>query len=271
MNFTNKITSRENQKLKHARKVRDGKIAGLVFVEGIRQCEEILRSRIRIFECFYADKLTADRRFKELLDKISGAGIPITLVEPKIFDSIADTKNSQGIVIIAEKPETNQASFEQKLSVAEIDLIVFLSEINNPSNLGAILRTAEAAGANGVIVSTNSTDAFSAKSARSALGANFRLPIWANAETERVIEWAKEKKLVTTAADINGAKEYSEIDWKIPRLLIFGSEAHGLHESHKSRIEEIVHISMENAVESLNLAVSCGIILFEAKRQRKSE
>jgi len=145
--------------------------------------------------------------------------------------------------------------------------VLFLSEINNPSNLGAILRTAEAVGVNGVIISENSADAFSAKSARSAMGANFRLTVRENANLKDVLLWAKKKNLVTTAADINTKNAYTQIDWKIPRLLIFGSEAHGLSVEDLKMIEEAIYVPMENGVESLNLAVSCGIILFEAKRQ----
>jgi TrmH family RNA methyltransferase len=146
--------------------------------------------------------------------------------------------------------------------------VIFLFEINNPSNLGAIFRTAEAAGAAGVIISAKSAAAFSPKAMRAALGANLRLPIWENARFEQVLIWASETKAITTAADINAVKKYTEIDWNQPRLLIFGSEAHGLSENARTSIEELIYIPMQNDVESLNLAVSCGIILFEAHRQR---
>nr|HQU85298.1 RNA methyltransferase [Pyrinomonadaceae bacterium] len=186
----------------------------------------------------------------------------INSVENKLFQTIADTHNSQGIVVIAEKPKN---SFDE---LPMSNHFIFLHEINNPSNLGAILRTAEAAGINGIIISKNSTDVFSPKAIRASMGSVFRLPIWEKAEFEEVLSWAKLKKLMTTAADIKAENTIWETDWKQKRLIIFGSEADGLSEEKLSKIDEMIYVPMENAVESLNLAVSCGVILFEAKRQR---
>ena len=184
----------------------------------------------------------------------------------KIFRSIADTEQPQGIVLIAKRPKTSIENIESRITSALLPIVIFLKEINNPSNLGAILRTAEAAGVAGVIVSKNSADVFSPKALRGAMGASFRLPVWDNAGFDEVLRWAK-RKLVTTAADVSVSAGYTQIDWKTPRLLIFGSEAHGLNPSELEQINEMITIPMENAVESLNLAVSAGIILFEAKRQ----
>ena len=267
-----RITSRENQKLKYARGVREGKIKDAVFVEGARHVEEVLRSKAMIIECFYDETFSGTERGDKLIDKITTQTRKVSVVENRIFPSVAATNTPQGIVLIVQKPLTTEENFSRQVQQTkrQDSPIVFLSEINNPSNLGAILRTAEAAGAAGIIVSTKSADAFSPKSTRSALGANLRLPIWENAEFDAVLDWANEKKLVTTAADINARKKYMEIDWTVPRLVIFGSEAHGLSESARAQIEELVYVPMENDVESLNLAVSCGIILFEARRQSVS-
>ncbi|MBA2738002.1 MAG: RNA methyltransferase [Pyrinomonadaceae bacterium] len=264
-----KITSRDNQKLKYVRKVRDGKIKDAVFVEGVRLGEEVLRSNLTINECFFCGGFTENKRGRELINTISEAAENISEIEKTIFPTLADTKTSQGIILIVEKPLTTKENFESRFDgfSLEFPIVLFLSEINNPSNLGAILRTAEAVGVKSVIISENSADAFSPKSARSALGANLRLTVRENANLKDVLIWAKKKNLVTTAADINAKSSYTEIDWKFPRLLIFGSEAHGLSVEDLKMIEKTIYVPMENGVESLNLAVSCGIILFEAKRQ----
>ena len=269
MKAMRKITSRDNQKLKYARKLRDGVIKDAVFVEGVRLGEEVLRSNLIINECFFCDGFTENKRGRELIKTISETTENISEIEKTIFQTIADTKTSQGIVLIVEKPNTTKENFELKFKdfSPEFPIVLFLSEINNPANLGAILRTAEAVGVNGVIISENSADAFSPKSARSAMGANLRLTIRENANLTDVLIWAKKKNLVTTAADINAENAYTKIDWKIPRLLIFGSEAHGLSVGDLKMIGDTIYVPMENGVESLNLAVSCGIILFEAKRQ----
>ena len=99
------------------------------------------------------------------------------------------------------------------------------------------------------------------------MGSTFRLPIWTDNEFDEALEWANDNRLITTATGTSSAKHYTAIDWRKPRLLVFGSEAHGLTRSQMAPLNEIVTIPMENRVESLNLGVSAGVILFEAKRQ----
>jgi TrmH family RNA methyltransferase len=252
------ITSRDNAKLKFARRVRDGKESDLIFIEGVRLAEEAVRSGIEITEVFVADTASA----LEKASSIIGKRFEASKVAAKAFDSITDTENSQGIVILARRPET--------LETVDFSagIVVFLHEINNPSNLGAIIRTAEAAGVSAVIISVGSTDAFSPKTIRSSMGSCFRLPIIEGMTFDAALDLAIEHKLIATAADIGAKRSYLEVDWNRPRLLIFGSEAHGLSEIELSKVERPISIPMADSVESLNLAVSAGIILFEAKRQR---
>ena len=263
-----KITSRDNQRFKQARKVRDGNSENLIFVEGLRLCEEALRSNLQINEIFFTGNLSKTQRGEALLAEVSTENITAAEVSEKIFNSLADTKTSQGIIFICQKPETSLSRIEYALEKnrTEFPLIVLLHRINNPSNLGAILRTCEAAGVSGVILTGNSADAFSPKALRGAMGASFRLPIWEKADFFEAVSRAKAKNFTSVCADINAKKSYLEIDWKKPRLLIFGSEAHGLSPEERAIVDESLIIPMANEVESLNLAVSCGVILFEAKR-----
>ncbi len=259
------ITARDNQKLKFARKVRDGREPGFIFLEGVRLAGEAKRAVLEIEDVFISEELEAKGSD---LHGFTASKEP-AIVADRIFDSITDTKNSQGIVIIAKRPVTSIEQIEAAIANGDsgIPVVIFLSKINNPSNLGAILRTAEAAGAKGVVVSEGSADVFSAKSLRSAMGSSLRLPVWENAGFDETILWAGKQGLVTTAADIGGNVAYTEIDWRTPRLLVFGSEAHGLSDAERESIEQTIKIPMENEVESLNLAVSAGIILFEVVRQ----
>ena len=263
-----KITSRENAKLKLARKVRDGREPDLIFVEGVRLAEEVLRSETRVVEVFVSENFKRHERAAQLLSAFQDKTCSIAEVSESLLQTIADTKTSQGIILICEKPATSRENFETRFSPENnLPVVVLLHEVNNPSNLGAILRTAEAVNVSGIIISKNSADAFSPKSLRASMGAGLRLYIWTNAEFDEVLEWSRGKKLISTAADINSEKSYTEIDWTKPRLLVFGSEAHGLEAADFQKIDEGLIIPMENGVESLNLAVSCGIILFEARRQ----
>ena len=257
------ITSRDNQRLTNARKVRDGKSRDQIFIEGRRLSVEALRSDLIIEECL----LTESFRGPEFADKIAGRASKIARLPDRIFASIADTEQSQGIVLLASRPQSNSAQIESNLINDSLPLVIFLNEINNPANLGAIIRTAEAAGVAGVVTSTNSVDVFSPKALRASMGSSFRMPIWENVDFDEILAWSRERALTPTAADISAKCAYIDIDWKIPRLLVFGSEAHGLDESDLKTIEQTILIPMENGVESLNVGVSAGILLFEAKRQ----
>ena len=261
-----KITSRDNQRLKFARRVRDGIEDDLIYVEGARLAEEVLHSNLKISDVLFTESYSQTERggsFLQTIENFNSAE-----VSQNIFDSISDTKNSQGIIVICEKPPTGKSFIERNLSANEnLPLVILLHQINNPANLGAILRTCEAVNIAGVILTTNSADAFSPKALRGAMGASLRLPIWMGADFFEVLDWARTKDLISVSADVNAARSYLEIDWIKPRLLIFGSEAHGLSAKEKETIDESLLIPMENKVESLNLAVSCGVILFEAKRQ----
>jgi TrmH family RNA methyltransferase len=261
-----KITSRDNQKIKITRKIRDGLIENFIFIEGLRLAGEVLRSNLKISDVFFSESFANSERGKTFLQ--NAPNINLTEVSDKVFDSLSDTKNSQGIIVICEKPQTDKQFIEKNLSAkTQLPLVVLLHQINNPTNLGAILRTCEAVNVSGVILTKNSADVFSPKALRGAMGASLRLPILTNADFYKVLDWAKEKNLISVCADVNAKKSDLEIDWKMPRLLIFGSEAHGLSAEERENIDESLLIPMENDVESLNLAVSCGVILFEAKRQ----
>ena len=261
-----KITSRDNQRLKFARRVRDGGIENLIFVEGARLAEEVLRSNLKISDVLYTESYAATERGRAFLKR--SQNFNCAEVSPNVFASLAETKTSQGIIVVCEKPTTGKHSIETNLSSEiKLPLVVLLHQTNNPANLGAILRTAEATNIAGVIITANSADAFSPKSLRGAMGASFRLALWTNADFYEAAEWAKKKNLTSLCADINAEKSYLEVDWQTPRLLVFGSEAHGLSQSEREAIDENLLIPMDNGVESLNLAVACGVILFEAKRQ----
>ncbi len=268
MNEMPKILSRDNAKLVMARKVRDGKIDDMIFLEGLRLAEEAIRSTLDFSECFITAAFAKTERGREMITALGTRGERISEVADSLFQSIADTKNSQGIILLAERPRKGLKSIEKNINDASSALVVFLEEVNDPSNLGAVFRTAEAAGVAGVVVSKGSADVFAPKALRAAMGASLRIPVWENADLADGILWSRDLGLRTTATDISARIEYTELDWTVPRLVVFGSEAHGLRREALDMVDDIVLIPMQNGVESLNLAVSAGIILFEAVRQK---
>lgn len=258
MNEAEVITSRDNVNLKLARAVRDGRDHSLIFIEGARLFEEAIRSRLDIQHVLISSDVSRSVKLAELL---SYQRAKLLKVATRLFDSIADTTNSQGVIALARKPQSDRESLGE-------GIVVLLHGVNNPANLGAVVRSAEASGASGLITTIGSADAFSPKALRASMGSAFRLPIVERHDLSDAIAWARGRGLVSTAADVSGTISYSDVDWNVPRLVVFGSEAHGLNERELALIDEKICIPMENEVESLNLAVSSGIILFEARRQR---
>jgi len=258
------VTSRDNSRLKEARRVRDGRQRDKIFVEGVRLLEEAVRSQIEI-DCLFVSN-EAPARVAELV-QAAGAR-EIYELGRSAFDSISDTVSSQGILGLAQRPpESGRESIEQALLTAPLPLVIFLLQTNNPSNLGAIVRTAEAAGTAGVIVSSGSADPFSPKALRAAMGSSFRFPIWQDADFDEALEWAAENRLQTVATERGADRSYISMDWKQRCMLVMGSEAHGLSDEEARRVDLRVSIPIESSVESLNLAVACGVIVFEARRQ----
>ncbi len=256
-----RITSRENRRLIHARKVRDGRERSQMFIEGRRLAEEAIRSEIIIDEGFVAEGFEGS----DILNVLSERGIAISNLPGPLFRSIAATEEPQGIVLLAQRPNNPVDDFN--LGGSTLPLFLFLKEVNNPANLGAILRSAEAAGVGGIFVSKNSADVFSPKALRASMGSAFRTRITVNSELTEVLDRARAEGLECLAVDSSGKNNYLQVDWTRPHLLIFGSEAHGISESERNLIGREISIPMENSVESLNLAVAAGVVLFEAKRQ----
>ena len=144
-----KITSRDNSLLRHAREVRDGKAPDSIFVEGLRLCEEARRSNLKIEAIIYSEHIAKKDRAANVIHELESVAAKSASVSEKLLESISYTKTPQGIVVIAARPQLTETQF--KATQPKNPLLVILHGINNPVNVGAILRTGEAAGATGVM------------------------------------------------------------------------------------------------------------------------
>jgi TrmH family RNA methyltransferase len=262
------ITSRDNSLVKHARAVREGKFREQIFIEGLRLCEEAAEALIAdgIKDVICTERFAQDQRGAGLLKALTSAGKRAALVSEAVFASISDTKTPQGIVLLASRPNTNRSALLK--SPDELPLLVVLHKISNPSNAGAILRTMEAAGAKGVILTEGSTDIFSPRALRGAMGSSFRLPIWTGASFDEALAFCREQGIRTICTDLRAERAHTEIDWTTASALIVGAEATGLERTEIAMADEALKIPMRAPVESLNVAVAVGIVLYEAARQR---
>lgn len=261
------ITSRSNQHVQHGRAVREGKFAGLVFVEGPRLAEDVQRAGARITDLFLTRKFADENlRGSQLIQAANETGAAIHLVSPGVMESLADTRSPAGIIMLVNRPETGPQRLMKQAGAAP--LLVIGHRINNPANAGAVLRTAEAAGASGVILTKDTADIFAPKGLRGAMGSSFRLPLWTGADLASAIEWCQTNGIITVATDAKAPVNHFEFDWTRPSALILGAEGTGLDPGEIAAAEVTVRIPMQMPVESLNVAVAGGIILYEARRQR---
>lgn len=260
------ITSRDNSLLRQVRAVRDGKADDLIFIEGLRLCEEAQRSKLQLEAVVVSEELLRKERVAAAIAELSKASKRVAAVSEKLLGSISYTKTPQGIIVLAQRPEASEARLAAQLG--STPLLVVLHQINNPVNVGAILRTAEAAGATGVITTRNTSDPFSPKSLRGAMGSAFRLPLWGGIDYSEVIEWCRRRKIITVCADVEATNSYLEIDWTGSRALILGPESTGFTPEELRQADQRVSIPMKGDAESLNVSVAAGIFLFEATRQR---
>ena len=261
-----RITSRDNSLLRRARAARDGKDRDFIFIEGLRLSEEALKSGLQIEALIYSDEIVKKPRAAVVIDGLGKVATKAASVSEKLLESISYTKTPQGLVVLARRPAATAREFDARQP--EAPLIVVMHGINNPVNVGAILRAAEAAGVTGVMTTTRTADALSPRSLRGAMGSAFRLPLWQEIAFAEAISWCREHQVRTFCAAVSGGDSYTSVDWRRPSALVLGPESTGLAREEIALTDGSVRIPMKGATESLNVAVAAGVILFEASRQR---
>ncbi|HEY7181755.1 MAG TPA: RNA methyltransferase [Blastocatellia bacterium] len=260
------ITSLSNERLKHARRVRDGREPDLIFVEGERLIEECLQSGLKLTACFHEPDPTA--RAQKIIAEMAGRGCPLYAANRAALETVSDTANTQGLIAIAERPRSDfDCALQARDGVAP--LLVCLDSAQDPGNFGSVVRTAEAAGASGVVATKGSVDAFAPKTLRSSMGSAFRLPIVTGIEGEALALASGAAKLRMVATTAGGETIYSAYDWSRPTMVVFGNEARGVGRELLERCDERLRIPLSAPVESLNMAAAAAVILFEAARQRR--
>lgn len=266
------ITSKQNERVRRARAVRDGREESeLIFIEGLRLCEEAARANgLIITEAFHTariERIERDERGRALLESIAHRGVRSTPVSDEVFASLSDTKTPQGVALIAVRPPSDFESFNARIKNQNA-IIVALNAVNNPANAGSIMRAAEAAGVAGIIATTHTVNLFSPKTLRGAMGSNFRLPCWTGATLAELSRFCRDLNYRTVMLDANASASYLELDWTLPRVVIVGREARGFDASELLTADDVISIPMNAPVESLNVAVALGIVMYEARRQR---
>ncbi len=187
-------------------------------------------------------------------------------VTPEVFTKISDTVTPQGMLAVVRMPEY---SVDEILNTDRQQLILLLEDIQDPGNLGTMLRTAEAAGADGVIMSRNTADVFNPKVVRSTMSAVFRVPFAYTDDMIQTVRQLQEKGTKVFAACLEDSEDYAETDYLKSCAVLIGNEGSGLKKETAAAADRRVVIPMKGEIESLNAAVSAAVIMFEAQRQRR--
>ncbi len=253
------ITSSSNERVKHARRVREGRERDLIFVEGERLVAECVASGLKIHACFTAEAPPSSQH--NLLNTLS---CPVFTLAQTVLESLGDTMSTQGIIVIAERPFPTL----DRLFDGTAPLVLGLDRVQDPGNLGTLVRTAEAAGANGLFSFAGSADAFAPKTLRSSMGSAFRLPLLPDVSGLGAIETCRARGLKPVVATGEASLSHYEYDWRQPTFLILGNEGRGASAEIMSACDARVRIPLHAPVESLNVAAAGAAILFEAVRQR---
>lgn len=263
------ITSLQNQLVKRIvnlkqKKYRDKE--NLFIAEGVRLVEDVLKSKADVKYCFYVKSALENNRVVGIINSFNSAQIRLYEVSLAVYEKMSETNDPQGIMIVVQK---NNYKLDELLTINNQFLII-LDNLQDPGNIGTIIRTAEAAGCNGIIMTKGCADIYSGKTVRSTMGAMFRLPIVDNVCYDEILSFLKEKNIEIFSTEIvNGVEFYNE-NYKKSLALIFGNEGNGISDELLSKVEKKIYIPMAGASESLNVGVAAGIIMYEVFRQRNS-
>jgi len=274
-----KITSRQNPLVKRFRRVRAMSERQHVFLEGVRLIEDAINTGARFESVAFTAELESSEPGAALLDSLRRVQCRGALVSKQVMEAIADTQTPQGVAAIVSRPYLEL----DDLFSNSPDLLVIADELQDPGNLGTIIRTAEAAGANGLITTRYTVDPFNDKAIRASMGSALRLPVVTGASRSDIAARCRHHKIkmiasratpghalgvIEDAARTERVKLCTEVDMTVPIALIVGREATGIPESAQGDADEFVHIPMAKGVESLNVAAATAILLYEAGRQR---
>jgi len=214
-----------------------------------------------------------DTRIEEIVRLARERGVSVRFEDRGQLDRLANTRDHQGVVAIAASRAAGTLEdilVQANKSKDQVGLIVLLDGVEDPHNLGAVIRTALAAGAHGVVIPERRATGLTDTVARSSAGAHAQLPEAKVTNLVRAMEDLKEAGYWLVGLDEQGDKNYTEVDYSSPTGIVMGSEGKGLHDLTRKRCDFVVSLPTSGPVKSLNVSVATGVVLFEAIRQRHS-
>ncbi len=263
----NIITSVQNARIKHVAALQQKsslrREEGLFVVEGQREIEHCIACGYEIVEVFTVDGV------QFTVDGLQFTGdYPVTRVSPQVYEKMAYRGSTEGLIAIAKVKDHSILSVNRKLSTVNNPLVIVLESVEKPGNLGAILRTAEAAGVDAVIVCDPLTDLYNPNLIRASIGGVFCVPT-AVCTSQECIAFLKEHKVCILTAQLQDSYEYYDYDMRQATAIVMGTESTGLTPQWREAADAHIRIPMLGRLDSLNVSVSAAILMYEAVRQRK--
>jgi RNA methyltransferase, TrmH family len=260
-----KIISLQNPRIKniiHLAKARERKDQNIFVIEGFREISMAHSSGFEIRELYFSKEVGLQTYPDELIRKMPGS-VKITEISKMVFEKIAYRENSDGLIALATptyiKPE--------QLRLSDNPLLLVLESVEKPGNLGAILRTSDAAQLDAIIVCDPQTDIYNPNVIRSSLGCIFTQQV-ATCTSAEALAFLHKKGIKSYAAALTAAAYYHQTDFTVPSAIVMGTEANGLTDIWLKGADAQIKIPMSGKVDSLNVSTSTAILAFEAKRQR---
>jgi 23S rRNA (guanosine2251-2'-O)-methyltransferase len=238
-------------------------------IYGINSVTEALKARGRTFAWVGMAKERHDIRLQRLIEDCRRLSVPVRFLPRTELDQMAGTATHQGVVAVTSAKQYNDLDDVIEGKRGHYSLLVVLDGVEDPHNLGAILRTADAAGANGVIIPERRAAGVSGTVTKASAGASEHLPIAKVTNIARTVEELKSRNIWTVGLDERGKQTYDQLDYNMDCALVVGAEGKGLHDLVKKKCDFLVSIPMLGKVPSLNVSVAAAVVLYEIVRQRR--
>jgi TrmH family RNA methyltransferase len=263
------ITSLQNPRVKDAIRLRNARHRQRqrrIIIDGVRELSRAVRTDIRMIEIYICEPLLVSEESRSLAKTLETRGSEILLVSEPVFQKLAFGSRAEGVLGVAEMPHITL----HDLKLPEKNLLIAVLEgVEKPGNIGAVLRSADAAGVAALILADARTDLYNPNAIRASLGTIFTVPV-CQAASDETLAWLREKNISIVAARVDGSMPYTKIDYHGPTAVVLGSEAAGLSKTWSAPDITPVRLPMLGAADSLNVAAAAAVIFYEALRQRNN-
>jgi RNA methyltransferase, TrmH family len=259
------ITSRQNPLVARFRAIASGEIPDTLLLDGIHLVSEALDAAVQIQQAAIAADAAERPELARLAERLQRRGVDVVSVSASVIAALSPVRSPSPVVAIAARPVARADQIYGSTSPA---LVIIAVGVQDPGNLGAIVRTAEAAGATGLVAAGTCADPFAWKALRGSMGSALRLPIGAHRDGPAAIDEAKRRGCRVLATTPRNGTPLFRIDLTGPVAILIGGEGPGLAANDLARADGCITIPMQSPVESLNTAITAALVVYEARRQR---